>query len=1405
MDSNPTEGKYGKILWRYDESGNVLYLTGKKRIPARLENMKPDWEYLKDRIRFIHIGEGIRTIGSCLFQNYENVTEVFLPDSLKAIEHDAFSGCTSLAEIEIPYGIRQIDSNAFDGCTSLKEISIPDGIEWLGPSVFRKCKSLEIMIIPEGIDTLEEFLFQDCSSLRSVWLPGSLKAIDYRVFCHTGIKDVYFGGTDQEWRNLRIEDENDELRSAVIHCAKSQTTAETASPSVYAPSLSPQEHAVIPDGYAKIGTKAILHRKISSVVIPDSVKEIGISAFESCDGLKSVEIPDTVTYIGKYAFSDIYALRSVRLPANLERIRTGTFENCPRLLDIRIPDGVSRIDGFAFSRCTALRKVHLPMRLKCIGFHAFQNCSSLETIVIPYGTEEIGESAFEGCTDLERIVLPGTLKRIGLNAFLGCDNLKHIYYAGAKSDWNRINIDYAGIHQLYDDQYMHYMWDLVSDKQPVKRDARTGYIPGGSDQIVNCVIPDGTEVIGDNAFLEYMYLTEAELPDSVRKIGESAFEKCRYLLKINLPKGLREIGRRAFSGCTRLEDISFPDSLEVLGPESFSFTNLESVDLPSGLKEIGEKAFQNSFDLTEIEIPGSVSVIEKSAFAECGKLEKAVLKEGVTEIGTGCFKECGKLKEVYLPESLQVISMNAFAGCRELEKIYYKGSAEEWKHIRIEAGSQLSQICILTFENTGDSIATELKSNSADIFRYSGAEDIVSYTVPDSVRAIGDFSFVNCTSLKSVILPADLIFIGESAFDGISLQEVRFLGTTAQWNDVFIGPNNGILKEIDVHCIDTKEPDGFVYKGPRDIERYVIPEGTVRIADNAFSDCFDLKEIIIPEGVESIGEHAFSHCSSLDNIQLPSTLKEIGQCAFRDCRALSSIRIPGSVRWIEAGTFMNCLQMNMAVLEYGVQYIDLYAFKTCTSLQVLVMTETVKAIGISAFEYSRPKKLYYYETEEQWEKVKIAPWNDGLEKVSVEYMQYGDPEEDDNEEQEEVSEEYMQYDDPEDDAVEQHTDSCYVYTGPKDVREAVIPEGTWMIGINAFENCYDLESVSIPYSVEMIGENAFKDCRHLKNIDYPGDLLELMLMDIGEGNDPLLRVLGMLKDEEDTSEEEIEENPAEETVQETEPEEADLDDDSEADDEEEAETDFFDDIDDYDEKDEFEFEFGQDSGYFVYRGERNIRVKEIPDGITVIGKNAFRGCTELETVYLPDSIRIVEENAFRNCKNLKTIGYSGKPSDLLHLLIDEGNEPLVNAIGRLSIQDDTDEDKKPEADSKMRMRRHSDYSKRCNSRKYKDDEICVINSWDKRKIVKVPKGRAYLSAGGFEATADIETLYLPNSLKEIEDDTFIRSRKLCDVYYDGTEEEWAKVEIGFGNVYLLKAEIHYSYSVFRSVLSWFKK
>ena len=207
-------------------------------------------------------------------------------------------------------------------------------------------------------------------------------------------------------------------------------------------------HVDIPEGTTEIGyyDGYAGNTEITSITIPNSVTNIGNSAFYNCWRLTSVTIPASVTSIGESAFYGCSGLTSVTIPASVTSIGDSAFKGCQKLADsegfvvvrgvlydylgdkavVTIPASVTSIGESAFSRCSVLTSVTIPDSVTSIGELAFTRCSGLTSVTIPASVTSIGESAFSRCSSLTSVTIPASVMSIDPQVFYGCTGLKTV-------------------------------------------------------------------------------------------------------------------------------------------------------------------------------------------------------------------------------------------------------------------------------------------------------------------------------------------------------------------------------------------------------------------------------------------------------------------------------------------------------------------------------------------------------------------------------------------------------------------------------------------------------------------------------------------------------------------------------------------------------------------------------------------------------------------------------------------------------------------------------------------------------------------------------------------------------------------------------------------------------------------
>ena len=384
------------------------------------------------------------------------------------------------------------------------------------------------------------------------------------------------------------------------------------------------------------------------------------------------------------------------------------------------------------------------------------------------------------------------------------------------------------------------------------------------------------------------------------------------------------------------------------------------------------------------------------------------LKEAfIDEWGVKYSKDVRKLLKVpqelrrgySVKEGTRIICNNAFAGC-SLSNIAIPDSVTAIGDSAFSDCSSLSNIVI------PDSV-TDIGDSA--FFDCSSLSNIV---IPDSVTSIGDSAFFDCSSLPNIVIPNSVTSIGDSAFfDCSSLSNIVIPDSVTKIRD-----------------------SAFEYC--RSLSKIVIPDSVTAIGDCAFSDCRSLPNIVIPNSVTSIGDSAFYRCSSLSKIVIPDSVTDIGNRAFSCCRSLPNIVIPNSVTSIEDYAFEYCRSLSNIVIPDSVTTIGKWAFYDCRSLPNIVLPNSVTKIGDYAFSDCS-----------------------SLSNIVIP------------------------------DSVTDIGDSAF--RGCRSLSNIVIPDSVTAIGKWAFYDCRSLPNIVIPNSVTSIGDSAFEYCRSLSNIVIPDSVTDI--------------------------------------------------------------------------------------------------------------------------------------------------------------------------------------------------------------------------------------------------------------------------------------------------------------------------
>lgn len=1019
IDVECTRELYPNLKTVEFEEGSVIRLIG-------------EHTFNYSSLESVELPNTLEEIGFCAFEA-NNLTEIIIPASLKKLNDFAFGGCEKLESIIFEQRDTMIEYNGspfagtaitsfdfnecyfdgdtvpeqfFAGCEKLTSVTLLDKMTNIGPLAFRYCISLESFdfsnivsigssafentgltsVEAEKVTELGDSAFMDCTNLSNVSIPKCTYIPSSAFLRCNGLADFDFSNVseigDRAFNNTAITQVNSEVlvyigRFAFYGCENlvsvdipNCTTVEMgafqncqALESINIPKITVINDETFSNTY-----------KLSEFDF-GNITSIGTYAFKS-SGIESVNAPN-VTSIGYQAFYNATSLKEVTFGDGLTSIDCGAFTNCTEAEFSAIPDSVTVVGEWAFKN-SGIRQVHMKAGTS-YGIGAFSNCARLTDLTLDEGVTTIPDNTFDGCSSLKEVIVYPYVSTVGAEAFANCTSLERVVFtkfyfsAGARMFKNSNPVLYSA------NGSTAYKYARSNDLEFKAKGS--GDLSDELEALIQEEDEKGTSSgTWKNGTWEYNYdktvlyingtgeLVSSNVKNSdgtsatsfAVVLGKSDSQK----VDVVIGEGITSISSSSNIGNSKqIGTLSLPDSLTAIGQNTFYNAKIDTVDFGSGLTMIDQKAFYGC-QLKQVYFPGD------------SKLEY---------IGDFAFYD-NRFEDFNFPKSVTYFGASSLYGAKYTEIDLTGFSPDTF------FGSQLFRYCPITKVDFGN-----VKTLGAYMFANTKLESV---EIPSTVEQLGGYAFVNCNSLKTVVLPDSISAIPDNCFYGCKVLDSINLD-----NIVEVGVNAFAYCSaiVNVSLPNMMRMGKGAFLNCNYLQSASMPKMTY-LPENAFRHCTRLEGVSVPL-VTTIGKSAFESCNKYDGLERDFNIEQItaigtnafrytgitsvhmydyieygGSCfelcnnltevtvdsgveviptdMFYNCGNLKTVNIDndGALRVIKTGAFYNCDDLEYFLAPKNLETIEEYAFGYCYGLKTVVLGNKVSYIGSYAFDGCRNLK-----------------------------------------------------------------------------------------------------------------------------------------------------------------------------------------------------------------------------------------------------------------------------------------------------------------------------------------------------------------------------------------------------------------------------------------------------------------
>ena len=306
----------GKAIFNKDKT--VLYTAipvTSYNVPSTVRELRDQAFSHQESMTSITLPEGLVNISSSAFRYCSKLEHLVIPSTVDSIGDEAFYGCSALQQINIPQGIKSLAYKVL-AYTGIKTLDIPSSVNYIGEDAFRNCESLQSIKLPEGLTLINDELFDGCKQLSDIQIPSTVTTIKKAAF--NDCKALKTITLPASLSTLEIPSNND--ISIFSGCSALKSILVEAGNKYFES-----------DGTALYNkakdTLICFPGGVTSFVVPQSVKTIGVKAFCNCDSLQNIMFEYGVSdlVIGEYAFKYCKNINKLVITSGIKEAKYEAF------------------------------------------------------------------------------------------------------------------------------------------------------------------------------------------------------------------------------------------------------------------------------------------------------------------------------------------------------------------------------------------------------------------------------------------------------------------------------------------------------------------------------------------------------------------------------------------------------------------------------------------------------------------------------------------------------------------------------------------------------------------------------------------------------------------------------------------------------------------------------------------------------------------------------------------------------------------------------------------------------------------------------------------------------------------------------------------------------------------------